>query len=147
MGFFRTLLICLLALAVPAQGAVAATMAFCGPNHHGGPAAPHAEQMAPSKHVHAQAHAHGTHGDHDNATPAQEDSADAGSSAAPAESGHADKQKCSACASCCSIGAILNTVRGVPAPDLSPTVFSVVAPCVDAFASDGPDRPPRIVLA
>ena len=143
----RTLLVWLLVLVVPAQGAAAATMAFCGPNHHGGAAASRAEQRAPAEHVHPQADAQGSHGDHDKTTAARADSADAGSSAAPAKSGHADKQKCSACASCCSIGAILNSVLAVPAPELTPTVFSVAVPTVDAFAVDGPDRPPRIVLA
>lgn len=150
----RTLLVWLLVLAVPAQGAAAATMAFCGPNHPGGAAASRAEQRAPAEHVHPQAHpqadaqgSHGDHGDHDKATAARADSADAGSSAAPAKSVHADNQKCSACASCCSIGAILNSVLAVPAPELTPTVFSVVVPTVDAFAVDGPDRPPRLVLA
>lgn len=69
------------------------------------------------------------------------------SSAAPAKPGHSYKQKCSACASCCSFGAILSTVLTLPAPAPSPTVFSTVVPTVDAFAADGPDRPPRIVLA
>ena len=147
MGFFRTLLICLLVLAVPAQGVAAATMAFCGPNHHSGAAASHAERMAPAERVHPQAQAQGTHRDHDKARAAQDVGADVGSSAAPAKSVHADKQKCSACASCCSVSAILNSVLAVPAPDLTPTVFSVVVPTVDAFAADGPDRPPRIVLA
>ena len=151
----RTLLVWLLVLAVPAQGAAAATMAFCGPNHPGGAAASRAEQRAPAEHVHPQTHpqadpqadAQGSYGDHHKATAARADSADAGSSAAPAKSVHADKQKCSACASCCSIGAILNSVLAVPAPELTPTVFSVVVPTVDAFAVDGPDRPPRLVLA
>lgn len=138
----RTLLVWLLVLAVPAQGAAAATMASCGPNHHGGAAASHAEQMTPAEHVHPLAPAQGIHGDHDKAAAAQADSADVGGSAV-----HADKQKCSACASCCSIGALLSSVLAVPAPALSPTVFSVVAPTVDAVAVDGPDRPPRIVLA
>ena len=158
----RTLLVWLLVLALPAQGVAAATMAFCGPHHPGGGAASHAEQRAAAEHVHPQARpqahpqahpeadaqgSHGDHGDHHQATAARADSADAGSSAAPAKGGHADQQKCSACASCCSIGAILNSVLAVPAPELSPTVFAVVVPTVDAFAVDGPDRPPRIVLA
>ena len=145
----RTLLIWLLVLAVPAQGAAAATMAFCGPNHHGGAAATHAGQMqmARAEHVQPQSHAQGAHGNHDEATAVPDDSADAGKFAAPATGVHAEKQKCSACASCCSFGAILNSVLTVPAPDLTPTVFSVVVPTVDAFAVDGPDRPPRIVLA
>ena len=155
----RTLLVWLLVLALPAQGAAAATMAFCGPHHPGGAAASHAEQRAAAEHLHPQAHpqthpqahpqadAQGDHGDHHQATTARADSADAGSSAAPAKGGHAVQQKCSACASCCSMGAILNSVLAVAAPDLSPTVFAAVVPTVEAFAVDGPDRPPRIVLA
>ncbi len=56
-------------------------------------------------------------------------------------------QKCSASASCCSAGAILTTVQGVPATEPVPTVFTTVVPTVDPFAADGPDRPPRSVLA
>lgn len=143
----RTILVWLLVLAVPAQGASAATMAFCGPNHHGGSTASLAVQMAPAEHQHPQATAQTTHGHHDEATAAPDDVANADASVAPAKSVPAAKQKCSACASCCSIGAILSSVLAVPAPDLNPTVFSVVAPTVDAVAVDGPDRPPRIVLA
>ncbi len=141
----RTLLIWLLVLAVPAQGAAATTMAFCGPDHSGA-AGTHGEQMTPSGHAHPQFAAQGIRGSHDRAS-AHEDSVDAGRSAAPVKGVHGDKQKCSACASCCSIGAILNSVLDVPAPDLTPTTFAVVVPTVDAFAVDGPDRPPRIVLA
>lgn len=81
------------------------------------------------------------------ATQADEDVVATATSAAPAKFMHADTHKCSACASCCSVGAILNTVLTVPAPELTPTVFSAVVTTVDAFATDGPDRPPRIVLA
>ena len=47
----RTLLIWLLALAIPAQGAAASTMAFCGAGHHGGTAAATADDAA-AGHVH-----------------------------------------------------------------------------------------------
>lgn len=60
---------------------------------------------------------------------------------------HAVQQKCSACASCCSLGAMLSPMLAVPAPNFAPTVFATVVPTVGAFAADGPDRPPRIVLA
>lgn len=81
------------------------------------------------------------------ATPAgDEDSASAGS-VATTKFDHTDKHKCSACASCCSFGAILSAVPFVPAPVLSPTVFCTLVPSVDAFAADGPDRPPRTVHA
>lgn len=141
----RTLLTWLLVLAIPAQGAAAATMAFCGPNHRGvDSASTHSEGSS-----NASEHSH--HGD---AAPAHEVDADAGADAAVADdasvltkAGHAAKQKCSACASCCSLGAILTTVPVIPATDSAPTVFATVVPTFDAFAADGPERPPRNVLA
>lgn len=143
----RTLLIWLLVLAVPAQGAAAATMAFCGPNHHGGGAAAHAQQSPPAEHAHQGIDARSAHAHYAAATQADEDVVATAISAASPKFVHADTHKCSACASCCSVGAILNTVLTVPAPELTPTVFSAVVTTVDAFATDGPDRPPRIVLA
>src|SRR3990167_1737309 len=138
----RTLLIWLLVLAVPAQGAAAATMAFCGPDHHGSGSALAEVSAAVSKHSH--------HGDtesvHEIRSGALATMAAADDAPAVAKSSQAAKQKCSACASCCSLGAILTTVPGVPATDSAPTVFTSVAPTVDAFAADGPDRPPRNVL-
>ncbi len=67
--------------------------------------------------------------------------------AAPAKQIQADHHKCSACASCCSASAILCTVLSVPTPEVSPTVFIAVVHSVGAFTTEGPDRPPRIVLA
>jgi hypothetical protein len=137
------LLIWLLVLAVPAQGAAAATMAFCGPNHHGG-GSPRAEVSATSSE-------HSHHGD---AMAGHELDADADAVVASADevsvvvkASQAAKQKCSVCASCCSLGAILTTVPVVPASDSAPTVFTTVVPTVGAFAADGPDRPPRYVVA
>lgn len=78
---------------------------------------------------------------------ADEESAVSAVSAASAKVSEASKHKCSACASCCSIGALLSAVLAVPAPVFTPTVFSAVVPSVDTFAADGPDRPPRFVLA
>ena len=139
----RTLLIGLLVLAVPVQGAAAATMAFCGPNHHGGePARSQLSSNAPEHAHHADvAPLHGS----DAGASAEVAIADNPSSLVKA--GHATQQKCSACASCCSLGAILTTVPDIPVTDSAPTVFSAVVPAVDAFAADGPDRPPRNLLA
>lgn len=143
----RTLLVWLPVLAVPAQGAAAATMAFCGPNHHGGAAASSAAQAGSAE----RANHHGAElsapGHHDMAVQADEDDSASASPAATSQGSHAVKQKCSACASCCSLGAILSPLLAVPAPAVTPTVFSAVVPTVSAFAADGPDRPPRIVLA
>lgn len=139
----RTLLIWLLVLAVPAQGAAAATMVFCGSNHHGTGSARAEVSAAVSKHSH--------HGDTEYVQEIHsgESSTMAAADDAPAVAkvSQAAKQKCSVCASCCSMGAILTTVPVVPATDSAPTVFTIVVPTVDAFAVDGPDRPPRNVLA
>ena len=143
----RTLLIWLLALAVPAQGAAAATMAFCGPNHHGGVAAAQMQPAAPADHAHQDGGVASEHEHPQAAAVAAEDSSASAASVASAKVSHASKHKCSACASCCSVGAILNSVLEVPAPVFTPTVFSTVVPSVDTLAADGPDRPPRIVLA
>lgn len=143
----RALLIWLLVLAVPAQGAAAATMAFCGPNHHGGGAAAQMQPAAPAHHAHQDGAAAQGHEHPQAAVLADEESAVSAVSAASAKVSDASKHKCSACASCCSLGALLSSVLAVPAPVFTPTVFSTVVPGVDTFAADGPDRPPRIVLA
>lgn len=139
----RALLTWLLVLAIPVQGAAAATMAFCGPNHHGG--------TSPVAPVSSNAPDHAHHGDvaqaHDVDASASPEALTADDVSVVVKAGHAAKQKCSACASCCSLGAILSTVPLVPAADSTPTVFATVAPTVDAFAADGPDRPPRNILA
>ena len=139
--FVRTLLIWLVVLAIPAQGAAAATMAFCGANHHSGGSARAEVSATVSSHSH--------HGDALSAHEFDSGAAAAVTSAddapATAKASPAAKQKCSVCASCCYLGAILNSVPVVPATDSGPTVFTAVVPTVDAFAADGPDRPPRNV--
>jgi hypothetical protein len=145
-SWFRTLFIWLLVLAVPVQGAAAATMAFCGASHHGGGAS--AATQANASAVHA--HVGGGEADHQHTRAvalADEDSAASADSAASTAAGHAGQQKCSACASCCSLGAILSSVLAVAVPVFSPTVFSTLEPSVELFAAEGPDRPPRIALA
>ena len=157
-GSIRTLLIWLLVLAVPAQGAAAATMLMCAPNHHAGGAGASVVHVQPgglsSTSTHDRSHAHSNdhvqHSaaahDHDH-DHAMADAPAAGEAAAPAQGMHTGQHKCSACASCCSVSAMLSPVLAVPVPDFAPTVFSVVVPNVEAFSADGPDRPPRIILA
>ncbi|MFZ2650850.1 MAG: hypothetical protein WA210_12185 [Burkholderiaceae bacterium] len=143
----RTLLIWLLVLAVPAQAAAAATMAFCGPNHHGGARAALAAQVAAAAHAHHGSATQSPH-EHDGAAAQpDDDAAAAGSAATPGKFVQADAQKCSVCASCCSGAAILGTVVAVPALEVSPTQFIAVVPTVAAFSADGPERPPRVFLA
>ena len=143
----RTLLIWLMVFAVPAQGAAATTMAFCGPNHHGGAAATHAQQAGLAAHSNHRNDAQSAHAHHGMAAQADADDLASAASAAPSQGSHTAKQKCSACASCCSISALLSPTLAVPALAVTPTVFNAVVPTVDAFAADGPDRPPRIARA
>ena len=138
---FKTLLLWLMVLAVPAQGAASATMVFCGPNHHSANAGADVHREVPADH----AHHHGdTATDHQHATTTT--SADEGGSVA-ASSNHISQHKCSVCAACCSVSAMLGSVLSVPTPVFAPTVFSVAVFSVDPFVADGPDRPPRWSIA
>lgn len=137
----RTLLIWLLVLAIPAQGAAAATMAFCGPKHHGVVAA---DQVVAAGHVHGglgatAAHEHPRAGA--NGSVADEVDVTAGVQAVSP-----DQHKCSICGSCCSAGALIGAVPTLHVADVAPTAFSLVAASVDPYAADGPDRPPRNLL-
>lgn len=139
----RMLLIWLLALALPAQGVMAATMVFCGAHHHD-PAA-----------VAAVGHEAGaTHQPHDLAAQPPDQAADghawnaASDDAATADaSAQPGMQKCSVCASCCSAAAIHDTVPKLPAVETIAVHFAALAPAIEPFAAVGPDRPPRHVLA
>ncbi|MGL6111139.1 MAG: hypothetical protein ACRC2B_13680 [Rubrivivax sp.] len=139
----RTLVIWLLVLALPAQGAIAATMVFCGPNQHASAVAATAAQDGHAQHddhAHtAQVHAHLVDGGAGDTASVQ--------SAAPEMLGQADTPKCSVCASCCSPAAIHSTVAKLPVLDAAITVFATVAPAIEPFVADGPDRPPRHALA
>ena len=135
------LLTWLLVLAIPAQGTAASTMAFCGPNHHGG-GATQVQWVEPAEHTHRDSGATTAPGHHDVSAQADQASSASKGFAAFGKLSNPDTHKCGACASCCSIGAILNSVRAVPAPVYTPTVFSTMLPFVDTFAADGPDRPP-----
>lgn len=153
MGFFRTILVCLLVLAVPAQGSAAITMAFCGPNHHGAePAAAVAQGVGVGHSTqHAGSAEHREHGEPASPHPAQAEPAEGAAASDEATEhpkfAHGVKHKCSACASCCSAAAILSDLPLLPTPAAAPTVFAALVPTVGAFTPDGPERPPRHVLA
>lgn len=141
----RTLLVWCLVLALPIQGAAAATMVRCGSHHsaHAGVAVAAAvETMADAG---ADAHA-GHHGHaHQMPSAAAADVTDP-DRASGANLATADPHKCSACAACCSVAAIGRMVLAVPAPDLTATVLIAVVPAVEKFSADGPDRPPRTIV-
>jgi hypothetical protein len=130
----RLIVMWLLALALPIQGVSAATMLHCVSVH---------ERMAAG--VHGQAvHAH--HHSHDDAA-----AHDAGGGADAHSGGtshhHADKASCSACASCCSGVALPAMPLILAAQDIVQTVHPITSFAIAVFLTDGPERPPRIVLA
>jgi len=171
--WLQSLIVCLLALALPGQGVAAATMIHCAQAHQRlQSAAGHPDAQASAGHGHAAPHTHSSHTHaaahtrdpahthdaaqahdavhtHDaaQANPADHGvSSDFGSAQAEAAA-EVGPYACSACASCCSGVGLSSALLQVPQPDAAATVFVTVVPAVDVFATDGPDRPPRIVLA
>ena len=144
----RFLIVWLLALALPMQAFASATMLHCGPSHER-MQAPHTGAGMQAAHDHGPGASPRHHddeatsvaGSHEQALPAGDGAAQ------PGKRADLGKYKCSACASCCSMGALLSPVLAVPAASVAPTEFFALVPSVDAFAADGPDRPPRIILA
>ena len=132
----RTFLIWLLALALPAQGVMAATMVFCGPNHHD-----RAASVAAAAHEDGAAHSHHASSDKQAEVPTSNEAA------APDKAAQAGMQKCSVCASCCSAAAIPEAVPKLPVLEPGAADFAAPASAVEPFAADGPERPPRHLLA
>jgi hypothetical protein len=156
----RFALLWLLAVALPFQGAVAATMIACGPNHHGAAAVVpqktgHDRQadVAPTSvgHDHAQ-HQHGMahhskaaatadHGSHASGVVASDDSQQGAQPQKVANS------KCSVCATCCTAAALPSSAISFDSPPLADRVHFFFASHAAVFMTDGPDRPPRTSLA
>lgn len=131
----KSLLLWLLALALPVQALAAAGMQHCGASH---------ERMRAAAAVHSHAHdeAAAPQEHHHAAAPAAEavvDHADSGAASAGLS--------CSACAVCCI--ALALPVAGVrsaaPPPDAYASALSAVP--VPPFLTGGLDRPPRSALA
>lgn len=146
-------MICLLVLALPAQGAAAVTMAFCHGHHPATVGAAPAHHEARAGLAQSSTHSSGPHG-HDHAA-AMHGHTMQGGIAADTVSGASSvdakttgltstgPHKCSACAVCCAATATSSTVIKVPAAGFAPTVFSAIVATVERFAVGGPDRPPR----
>jgi len=141
LGLIRRLLICCLVLAIPAQGAAVAAMAFCGPLHHGKGARAatplaalpsHSHHDGDAGHGHAPAHAH-----------APDPSAGDQGKAEPPTGSSDDPHQCTVCGACCSAGAPMGSVPALPVTVAAATAFATLVATVDPFAADGPDRPPR----
>jgi hypothetical protein len=139
----RAVLIWLLVFALPAQGAMAVTMAFCGPNHHDRASAAAEAHHADPAHQQQDAAAHSHHAAADGHAEAMA----ADETAAPDRFAQSDMQKCSVCASCCSAAAIHDTAPRLPAVEPVGADFAALVPAVEPFAAGGPDRPPRHIPA
>jgi cytochrome c553 len=126
--FLRTLMICMLVLALPVQGAIAASMMFCGMQLHSRVVLADAAKVAAQAAV-SEPDCHG------HASPDTQDSQDAKSPA----------QTCSVCATCHTLGALPGTVPTLPVAEPTSTVFSDIVAIIHPFATEGPDRPPRSI--
>ena len=151
----RTVLVWLLVLALPAQGAAAATMALCGPGHAartiGHQHEPAMAVQSPRMHPHGHAaspephhHAHAVVADMGNVGDPLRSQAEMAGQAQLSNLAPGDQHKCSACASCCSAAAVLSAGLILTTPDFTPTVFMAIVAAVEPFTTAGPDRPPRL---
>lgn len=131
----RALLICLLAIALPAQGVMAATMAFCGAHQ--------------PDHADVSTVVRGA----DTGLASSADAHEHAAIAAPGEKGSSDKaamsdmHKCTVCAACCSPMALNDMLPKLPLLEPATTMFIALATAVKPSAVSGPERPPRQVLA
>ena len=128
-AWLRYVMACLLALALPAQGLANAAMLHCGSSHERMHTQSPAFQAADHHEHHAE---HGDHAEHAGHDPV-----------APDKLTDLGQYKCSSCASCCAGIALLSAMPQLVVPELGATVFAVLTPGIAAFATDGPDRPPR----
>ena len=144
----RCFVMWLLVLALPVQGFAASTMLLCGAGHHG------SAQTIEGGHDHAS-HMHlGAQDDSAvSESPAHDDAAvgassHEGSSFSPLSGKHAKVVgKCSACAACCTVAFLPTTVIAFTAPAPSRALEAVELTLHVGFFTDGPDRPPRLLLA
>ena len=145
-SWFRTALMWLLVAVIPVQGLAAGMMVSCGPNH-----ARMAQMSDHLQHEVAEGAAH-----HHETGPASADVGDAQPSqeslselSAGSESplDKIAKFKCSACAACCTATAIPTSVYTFDACESTSLQASVLMSMAPVFLTEGPERPPRFLLA
>lgn len=142
--WLRLLIVWFVAIALPVQGMAGVTMAHCASSH---------ERMGAAAQVTAHEHADhdaGVAHHHDSDASRVTDAADQAKAAQdPLKSdkmSNLAQYKCSSCASCCAGSALPSAMPRIPQVAAAPAVFAEEMVSVDAFASDGPDRPPRTHL-
>ena len=136
--WLKLLTVWFIAIALPVQGMAGVTMAHCGSSHERTGAAMEATHGAGAVHHHnADAADVATQADHETANQAK---------VQPGKVSDLAEYKCSSCASCCAGSAMPPATPRLPQAKAAPAVFAEEPVTVDAFASDGPDRPPRTHL-
>lgn len=156
-AWLRLLIVSCIAIALPVQGIAGVTMAHCGPSDERT-----GSDQAVSHHQHSADRSAAAH-QHDAAMAERADLADSADQADPVDqvddttAAQAQAQlgkwsdlgqcKCSSCTSCCAGSALQSAMPRIAAPACAPAVFAEAVVAIDAFASDGPDRPPRTHLA
>ena len=139
---FRELLLCLLALAVPAQGYAAATMRFCSP------ASSTAQlQSSGTQSHHSQMDAVNEKIQSGNSAAVDHSQMNHHGSKVKDDSQKSAESKCSVCAACCHAIAIITTVPS--AVHILQLATSVAQPRLEAiiFLTGGLERPPRTLFA
>ena len=133
----------LLAAAIPLQGFAAVTVHRCAANHHqraaAAPAFVHADPVA---HPHAGHHPAG-------ATLSDPQEGDDSAQTVEAKDGvqQSAKGSCSLCASCCTAAALPATIVAFDAAVFVEPLTAAPGGSVAPFLTDGPERPPRSLLA
>lgn len=140
--WLRLLIVWFIAIALPVQGIAGVTMVHCGSSHGRMGAAMEATQHRHAAHDAVAAHHHDA--DETDLATRGHDTAQAKSQ--PGKLSDLAQYKCSSCASCCAGSALPSAMPRMPEPTVAPAVFVEEMVTVDAFASDGPDRPPRTLL-
>lgn len=157
----RTALVCLLALAVPLQGAVAAAMRCCGMDHHQVGASLVQEHGG---HQHSEELGRGAelvpHGDvnhahqHDEPSALESESSTDHSGShkedkrvdatkAPAKSPAKVSGKCNVCASCCGAAALPSEAPALALTEVDKDRHLPSVTPDPEFGTAGPERPPR----
>jgi hypothetical protein len=142
--WLKLLIVWFIAIALPVQGMAGVTMAHCGSSHERMGAAVEATQHRHANHDSGAAHHHDADAA-DVATPVGHEPATQ-AKAQPGQLSDLAQYKCSSCASCCAGSAPPPAMPCLPQANAAPEVFAEERVSVDAFASDGPDRPPRTHL-
>lgn len=139
----------LVALAVPVQGYAAVTMLGCGPGHHdtAGTQSPVAianddEAASPPQLHESHAEVAGERHHDDSAEPEH-----AHALKAHGTPGKAGKGSCTPCASCCVVAALPATALVFQAIALLDFFVPLAPRGIASFLTEGPERPPRSILA